>query len=230
MGKRTAFWSLGIATVAALGSVAAYSAADRTFLPGPGATAPSTAPAAEPVRRTSRIDGDMKATFERLEKSSAEARATPAPSQPAAARPQSAGQAEKSQVEKATSDPNFNEAPVAFPSPAPSAPVALSRPAKGMPVSLLPAAREAAAGAPRVMDPRLTRTLDQLGTGPRATVAALPEAPAASSDAAPAALRPPAGVAAVVDKNESDMTADDLNAREHRRIRQALEGAAGGTN
>lgn len=240
MRVRNGLWIGGIAIVAALGGVAAYSAADPTILPGLRAAGSPTTPAAEPVRRTSRIDGDMKATFERLEKSGAEARATATASRPAPIpstnpRPQSADQAEK-----ATSAPKFAGAPVTSPSSAPSAPVALSKPAKGMPVSLVPAPREAAAAAPRVMDPRLTRTLDQLGTGPRATVAALPDAAPAmaapvaaeavstiASDAVPTVLSSPVAAAA---KNESDMTAEELNLREHQRIRKTLEGASGGTN
>jgi hypothetical protein len=103
----------------------------------------------------------------------------------------------------------------------------------------VPAPRDAGAAAPRVMDPRLTRTLDQLGTGPRATVAALPDAapamaaptaseavPAIASEAMPAVLPSPV----VAAKNESDMTAEELNLREHQRIRKTLEGASGGTN
>lgn len=214
MNKRTAFWIGGIAVVATLGGVAAYAAFTPDLLGSTGLTAAST----DPVRRTSRIDGDMRATFERLEKSGE--------------RPATSGLPEKAPLPEAAAA--VPPAPiVAIPSAA--GPVVLARPAKGMPVSLLPGQPRATSGeAPRVMDPRMTRALDLLaGSAPRATVAALPEAPAAAEQ--PVALRPPAGVAAIADKNESDMTAEELNAREHRRIRQAIEGQglerrAGGTN
>lgn len=231
MGKRNALWIGGIALIAALGGVAAYAAFNPALLGSAGIAAP----AGDPVRRASRIDGDMRATFERLEKSG-ERVEKPAPVEKAP-RLETISPAPAEIAPLAVAAPS---APIAA-APAPG-PVVLTKPAKGMPVSLVPGQQRAAssAEAPRVMDPRMTKALDLLAnSAPRATVAALPDAavppPAMGGLEAPTVLRPPVGVVAVgvaviAEKNEADMTAEELNAREHRRIRQALEGTAGGTN
>jgi len=222
MGKRSAVWIGGIALVATLGGVAAYAAFNPALLGSAGIAAS----AGDPVRRASRIDGDMRATFERLEKSGETSAAPARLAAPSLAAPASAEHAPPSAKPAAREAPS---APVVAAAPAPG-PAVLTKPAKGMPVSLVPGQqRQPAADGPRVMDPRMTKALDLLAnSAPRATVAALPEATGAQET--PTVLRPPVGVAVISEKNESEMTADDLNAREHRRIRQTLEGTAGGTN
>lgn len=251
MWIRDGFWIGGILVVTAIGAVAAYSAVDPGFLSSlRTGQAVSSGPVSagqlsEPVRRNARIDGDMTATFERLEKSGAAA------SRPAIAAPAAVPAQDRS--DEAAGRPAVSgDAAVATPtaawtSPAPlAAPMPLAVPVKGMPVSLVPSQRPSSGDAPRVMDPRLTQMLDLLGSAaPRAVVAAVPEAMPAStaltSDAtmppmavaptsAPIATPTPTLAAPTMAANESDMTAEELNAREHQRIRSALEGRAGGTN
>lgn len=245
MWVRNALIIGGLASVASLGAVAAYSAAHPGFWSAFDRQTRldvAPAPAADPVRRASRIDGDMRATFELLEKSGAAAPAIQAPvihakqGAPAAATP--------SARSDDTAAPVASEA---LQRPTPQPPAVLAKPAKGMPTSLVPQ-RSAAAEASRVMDPRMTRALDLLSAAPRATVAAVyvpaagGDAPAiqatpsdgAVNDVTPTLPRAPVGVVPmatqVAEKNEAEMTADDLNAREHKRIRRTLEGSAGGTN
>ncbi len=239
MHKRNALWIGGIALVATLGGVAAYAAFHPALLGPVMLRSASPATAAEPQRRASRIDGDMRATFERLEKSGTQGPGSPAAAQPAAAQSDGASSAKAPAPSEAT---ERAAAPPAMPEarPAPQPPIALAKPAKGMPVSLVPAQRATPVEAPRVMDPRMTKALDLLAStappampatapmpGVASSVAALPDA---TAEAAPTVLRPPAIAPQLAKKNEAEMTADDLNAREHQRIRRTLDGAAGGTN
>lgn len=243
MWIRDGFWIGGILVVTAIGAVAAYSAVDPLFLSrlrgASVSSAVSAGPVSEPVRRTARIDGDMTATFERLEKSGSAA------SRPVLAAPAAVPARDRSE-DAARRPAASGEAVAATPSAGWTSPVPLTAPTKGMPVSLVPTQRPASGDAPRVMDPRLTRTLDLLGSAaPRAIVAAVPEAMPSSTapssivvstDAAvppiaasPAMLQIATPTPTIV-ANESDMTAEELNAREHQRIRRTLEGRAGGTN
>jgi len=247
MWIRDGLWIGGIVVVTAIGAVAAYSAVDPGFLPGLRGTTVSSAPgavpmaAAEPVRRTSRLDGDMRATFERLERFSAPAAERPAPAASATERPTG----EAARVPDQDGEPLVTIAPATVVPSAPAVaatPAPFAAPAKGMPVSLVPSQRPASAEAPRVMDPRLTRTLDLLGSAqPRAIVAAVPtsippmtDAPTIEAASTPTIIAPtiiaPTVAAPTLAANESDLTAEELNAREHQRIRRTLEGRAGGTN
>ena len=205
MRGRDAFWVGGIALLATLGGVAAYSAV------GPGTPASeaglSSRTAAEPVRRAVRIDAELRATLERLAESAiVEEPAEPSP--PAAT------------LAPVTLAEDIPAAPLASPQPVsrPTAPP-LANPAPGMPVSLMPGRPwPEASERPRVMDWRLVALLDQLGSAPRARMPGVLETMAAEE--APIVLHPPAAAPAPegMAPEGAALTADDLNARELRRI------------